>query len=582
VIIINVRLNYLLLALIGIVTIPAYAQEAIQLQTPAIESHPKLIEKKDVPPEPIAEAQAEGYVELPIIVRIDRFVVKGNTLLPTSQIEHLLEPFKGKGRTFADIQYALEALEGAYRTAGYSAVHVVTPEQKITEGTITFEVIENVIARVVINGNQYYDKKNIRNALPGLVEGSTPGTRELSRNIQLANQNPTRQVDLVLAMGEEENTVDAKINVQDSSPHKFFLTLDNTGNQSTGMYRTGVGYQNNNLFNRDQALALNYITSPNHLADVRQYSASYRIPVYSLGDSIDLLAAHSSTNTGSLNLGSVGSMAVTSQGDTYGAHYNHNLARRGDYTSKFIFGFDSRLTLQNCAGSNAQATSAGCASIGDVDLLPFTLAYGGTLTKPAKVTDYSVSAVHNFPIEKKGNQSYFDAVSYGRNLPDDYNILHLNGSVSGVLTKDWQYRLVGNVQYANALLASEQLSLAGANAVRGFIEHEFANDRGYFVNLELYTPELAQTFKLKDGSLRFLGFVDSGAGWNKITNPADTSKRTTLGSVGVGFRYNSGKHLTVKFDLAKVTCADNDGVTCDGGVNKTGDTHGQISVLGSW
>ena len=511
------------------------------------------------------------------LVRIDHFEVKGNTLLSPALIESILEPFKGNARSYTEIQLALEALEGEYRKAGYSAVHVVTPEQEITKGTITFEVDETVIGRVILKGNQHYDKKNIRNALPELAEGSTPNARLLSQNIRLANENPTRQIDVVLALGEEDNTVDAEVNVQDSSPHKFFVTTDNTGNQSTGKYRTGVGYQNNNMFNLDQALTLNFITSPNHIYDVKQYSASYRIPVYSLGDSIDLSAAYSNTNTGTLSI-NAGSLGVTSQGDIYGAHYNHYLPRQGDQSSKIIFGIDSRLTIQNCVATSASF----CATMGDVYLLPFTLAYGSTLTKPTYITDYTVSVVHNFPTGEKGGQNYFNVLRL--NAPDSYNVLHWNSSVSGVLPKDWQYRLAGNAQYGDALLSSEQFALAGANAVRGFSEREFSNDRGYIVNLELYTPELAPLLKLKEGSLRFLAFIDNGSGWNKIVNPSDAAKRTTLGSVGVGFRYNSGKHLTVKFDIAKVECGDNDGQTCTSSnvVSRTGDTKGQISVLANW
>ena len=149
-------------------------------------------------------------------ISIDHFIVKGNTLLNPALIDSLLEPFKGDEHTYTDIQLALEALEGAYRKAGYSAVHVITPEQEITNGTITFQVLETVIGKVILKGNEHYDKQNIRNALQALIEGYTPNARMMSQNIQLANENPTRQIDVVLALGEQENTVDAQVNVQDT------------------------------------------------------------------------------------------------------------------------------------------------------------------------------------------------------------------------------------------------------------------------------------------------------------------------------------------------------------------------------
>lgn len=557
--------RYLLLAILGMVAIPVYVQDV------KAESGKATQEMQG------AQSEDTGTATAP--VRIERFEVKGNTLLDPALIDRLLAPYKGESRGYTDIQLALETLEGAYRSAGYSAVHVVTPEQEITQGSITFQVIETAVGKVILKGNQYYDKDNIRNALPALVEGATPSARDLSQNIQLANQNPTRQLDVVLALGDTENTVDAQVNVQDSSPHKVFLTLDNTGNQSTGMYRTGIGYQNNNLFNRDQAATLTYITSPGHISDVTQLSASYRLPIYTLGDSVDLLAAYSDTNAGTTSVAGPSSASLlnfSGKGDVYGAHYNHYLARRGDYTSKIIGGLDYRITRNNCLLGGAP-----CPATPDIDLHPATFSYGGTLTKPTYVADYTTSIVHNIPGGTKGNGAVFNVARPG--AKDDYTTLHLNGSMAGVLPRDWQYRVAGNLQYGDALISSEKLGLVGAGAVRGFIEREFSTDEGYIFNIELYTPELAQKFWIKDGSLRFLGFIDDATGWNKVLK-GESGNRLTVGSTGLGFRYTQGKVLTVRLDLAKVYCEDTDGKTCTASnvISRTGDTRGQISLMANW
>ena len=567
----NYSMQYLLLALFAMGALPSQAQVVKEDSNVAQEQR-----LTPAPPisAPDSQAATNGNTAL---VRIERFQVKGNTLLDPGLIERLLNPYKGDARSYADIQLALEALEGAYRSAGYSAVHVVTPEQEITEGTVTLQVIETKVGKVILKGNQYYDTTNIRNALPALVEGVTPSARVLSENIQLANQNPTRQIDVVLALGEEDNTVDAKVNVQDSSPHKFFVTLDNTGNPSTGMYRVGVGYQNNNMFNRDQALTLSYITSPDHISDVTQIAASYRIPVYSLGDSVDLLAAYSDTNAGTTSIGGQGGSLLTfsGTGDVFGAHYNHYLPRQGDYTSKIIAGLDYRTAVNNCLLANST-----CPGTPDINVLPATLTYGGTLTKPTQVVDYSVSGVHNLPSGSSGSD-IFNETRPGAG--SDYSILRLNGSLAGELPRNWQYRLVGNAQYTNnGLIPAERLSLAGESAVRGFIEREFSNDNGYVINVEIYTPDLASELHIKDGSFRLLGFVDSGSGWNTWL-PGEIANRTSVGSVGVGFRYTQG-NLMVKFDLAKVACTSTDGVTCTstGTVSRNGDTRGVVSMVATF
>ncbi len=526
---------------------------------------------QDANPSPAPAPQAEATNGNTALVRIDSFQVKGNTLLETELIERLLNPFKGNNRSYTDIQHALEALEGAYRSAGYSAVHVVTPEQDITDGTVTFQVMETVVGKVTLNGNQHYDKPNIRNALPSLAEGYTPSARTLSENLRLANENPTRQMDVVFSQGEEENTVDAEVNVHDSSPHKVFATLDNTGSSSTGMYRTGIGYQNNNLFNRDQAATFNYVTSPDHVSDVTQLSGSYRMPLYSLGDSIDLIAAHSDSNAGTSPI--VGGFLLTfsGKGNVYGVHYNHYIPRQGDYTSKIIAGLDYRSYFNNC---QINGTAICGASGNDLTIHPFSLTYGGTLAKPAFVADYSTSIVHNISGGAHGTISDFSAAR-AAGAQADYSILRFNGSLLGALSQDWQYRVAGNLQYTrDSLVTYEDIGLVGANAVRGFLEREVSNDKGAILNFELYTPELAPKLHIENGSFRLLGFIDRGQGWN-VQLPGEPMVRNTVGSAGLGFRYTYGKNITTKFDLAKVT---NPGDSS----RKAGDTRGQIGVMVNW
>ncbi len=517
----------------------------------------------------------EAAVNSPL-VNIVSFKVVGNTLLAQELIERLLQPYTGKGRSFTDIQRALEALEGAYRGAGYGAVNVSTREQDITEGVVVLEVIESVIGHVTISGNKYYDNNNIRKALPALSEGATPSARKLSENIRLANENPTRQIDVVLSVAEQEGQVDAKVNVDDSSPHKFFLTMDNTGNQSTGMYRTGVGYQHNNLFNRDQAATFNYSTSPSHVRQVTQLSGSYRLPLYALGDSIDLVAAYSDTDAGTTSTVS-GPLSFSGKGDVLSAHYNYYLPRQGDYVSKIITGLDYRAYLNNCTVGSYGAAGCGSAAA-SVTVHPLSAAYNGTLTKPAYVLDYAVSLSRNIAGGTHGRDADFNAVrpspTGGAGAKADYSVLRLNGSLAGAVFDSWQYRVAANAQYTpDALVSGESLGLVGANAVRGFIEREFSSDKGYVANFELYTPELAQVIGMQNGSLRLVGFIDQAEGW-KVPVAGESTAHVSVGSAGLGLRLTYSKNIIAKFDWAKVFDT--------AGSVIAGSSRGQVSLIATW
>ena len=78
---------------------------------------------------------------------IQRFVVEGSTLITKERIDAVLAPFAGKGRSFADVQRGLEALEKVYSALGYSAVQVILPEQELERGEVRFKVVEAKIGR---------------------------------------------------------------------------------------------------------------------------------------------------------------------------------------------------------------------------------------------------------------------------------------------------------------------------------------------------------------------------------------------------------------------------------------------------
>ena len=225
--------------------------------------------------------------EIPAVPRFDitRFNVVGNTLLKPDEIERVIAPYVGKQKDFADIQRALESLEQAYRDRGYGVVQVLLPEQDITRGVVQLRVIEPRIGKVVIEGNQRYDEGNIRRSLPSLKPGTTPDSLAIARNLQLLAENPVKQTTVLLKAGATENQVDAAVKVTDDRPYKFAATLDNTGTRETGNYRTGIGFQHANLWNRDHIFNAQFITSPNHVADVKIYGAGYRIPLYAWNSS---------------------------------------------------------------------------------------------------------------------------------------------------------------------------------------------------------------------------------------------------------------------------------------------------------
>ena len=133
-------------------------------------------------------------------MQVDQFVVSGNTLLSQDALDAALARFKGE-RTLAELQNAALVVQALYRDAGYGAVVAYVPPQTGTPGQATIVVLEGRVSHVYVAGNHQFSDANIRRAVPQLREGETPQVRRIDAQIQLANENPSRQISLALEIG---------------------------------------------------------------------------------------------------------------------------------------------------------------------------------------------------------------------------------------------------------------------------------------------------------------------------------------------------------------------------------------------
>ncbi len=487
---------------------------------------------------------------------IKSYVVTGNTILAQDEVLRLVAPFTGDKRVYGDIQKALEALEGAYRSRGFSAVQVFVPEQTLDTGSVKLGVIEAKIAAIKIEGHAFFDEANIRAALPSLQTGKTPNARDIAANVRVANENPARQVDVVLGVGDKEDEVNASVTVSDSAPGKFISSLDNTGSNATGMHRLSLGYQHANLFNADHVFTAQYTTSVEKPDLVSIYSLSYRVPLYRFDGSVDAFYAKSSVSSGTTAT-VAGPLSFTGKGDIFGLRFNQYLARRGEFTHQLTYAFDYKAFENACTLGTFGAAGCGPAAF-PITSHPVSLTYSGGWAGVGRQTGFSVSAAANWGWGQNGSMQNFQAVRPAAagaaqgGASSTFSVLKASLSHAEVLPADFQFRGGLSGQWTpQALIAQEQFGLAGATSVRGFQEREFARDRGIYGNFELYGPDWGDKF-IAGSNLRMLVFYDVARGYN-FKLPGDADQRLAIASVGLGLRFNLGKNLTFKADYARVT-----------------------------
>lgn len=496
----------------------------------------------------VSAAWAAEAADAPIRFEIARFDVQGNTLLTAAQVQAAVAPFTGRGRNFGDVQGALEALEAAYQARGYNVVSVRLPEQELNGGVVRLEVVQATIGQVNVSGNRHFSQANIRRSLPALVPGQPPNLDAMSASLRMANENPAKKVSLKLHSGAEDGQVDAGLVVADERPWRVSLNLDNTGTDATGRTHAGVVLQHANLLGRDHVGSVQYTTTLEEPSKVSVFGLGYHIPLYALGDSLDLYASYSDIDTGSVTAG-LFNLNVSGKGSVAGMRYNHTLARRGERDARLVLGFDVKDFKNSVlfAGENFG---------NDVTVRPLSIGY--TMSAPTAGGDASaaltlVRNVGGSDADFERNRAFARA---------GYTIVRFSAALTRNLAAQWQARLLAGGQLTrDALVPGEQFGAGGSATVRGLDERAVSLDSGLAANLELYTPNLC--LGKGEWQCRALAFLDGASGTRNHALAGEYDS-TSVSSVGLGLRFSMGRRMNAQLDFGHVLQA---GVT-QGGANK--------------
>lgn len=505
---------------------------------------------------PAAAEQAEVGV---LRFEITGYTMEGATLLTQAEINAAVAPFIGKNKDFSDVQRALEAIEEAYSARGYSAVRVLLPEQELEKGLVRFRVVESRFGKVTVKDNQFVSEANALNAVPSVRSGGVPKTKQIARELKFANENPARQLNVVLKAGEKDDEVDANVIVTDSKPSTWGLTMDNTGSPETGRTRLGASYRHANLLDADHVASLQFQTSPTHANRVIVLGGSYKVPLYQLGDSLEFTGGYSNVN--SVVDGINGIDNFKGGGLIFSAHYNHSLDKMGVFDPRLSFGLDWR----DFRRIEQTTTVPAAVLYNEIVVVPLSVAYSAQGKFGQSNIGFNASLSANLPGASKGKAVDFAAYDQvGFTQPDaHYRVARYGASYSQLIGDDWQFHAALNGQWSrNVLIQGEQLRLGGADAVRGFAEGSVGGESGARWNLEGYTPD----FGKDDVRIRALAFFDAGA--IKSAN----GMKSSISGAGFGLRASFTEQFSLRLDAARIINADTDPL------QRVGDWRGHVGL----
>jgi hemolysin activation/secretion protein/AraC-like DNA-binding protein len=251
---------------------------------------------------PVAAATVgarEAAAKTTLKFKVDRYEVRGNTVLSSNVINRVLAPYTGDAVDISGVTNAMAALQLEYFQRGYVTVKVTAPPQQVTNRVIYFQATEGRLAAVKVVHNRYFSSNNIVAALP-YVQTLQSGDRILNgkvfqEELDRANSNPDRQISPEVRPGLEPGTTALILDVKDRLPLHGRLDWDNYSPPGTPELRANANASYGNLWQLDHTLGLQYGFSPNlmkpsledtHLSlnpldspDVTYYGGFYRAPL---------------------------------------------------------------------------------------------------------------------------------------------------------------------------------------------------------------------------------------------------------------------------------------------------------------
>lgn len=472
--------------------------------------------------------------------------VLGNSTLSNATIEQAVYPFLGPRKSIKDVDAARQALEKAFRDAGYGTVFVDIPEQQTDGGVVRLAVTEGRLDRVRITGARYFSNKQIRAALPALQAGSVPHLPAVQSQLAALNRStPDRSVVPVLRAGRMPGTVDAELKVADELPVHGTLEVNDRYTANTSRWRLTASLSYHNLFQAQHSLSFQYQTAPEAREDVQVLVGTYAFRVDALPDTtFALYAVDSETDVAAL-----GTLSVLGDGRIYGARAIQSLPMGANYFHSITFGADYKDFLENIRLGDSQNDEDDGEDelLTPIEYINWSLVYAGTLRAEHSTTGLSVGL--NWGIADVVNDQLEFA---GKRFNGQANYFYLTGSAEHGYTLPFDWQLYGRVdaQFTqSALVSNEQFAIGGADTVRGYLESTSLGDYGANATVEVRNGWLLKALQLPVDAAHLFVFYDAGTA--AIIDPLPSQRsRFDLTSAGVGLRVNGWRGLDVSVEWA--------------------------------
>ena len=203
--------------------------------------------------------------------------IQGNSTFSQERFISFIKPYIGTKiytKTLKEIAGKITAL---YYSEGYITSRCILPQQKVKNGKVTFQIIEDKLGAITLSGeNSHEYELGLFSKYFNKLQGKIINAKELNKQLKLLQYLPISKITptLVKVRPGLSNLV---LNITEAK-QRISLSVNNMGSPYSGMYRTTLTGNINNIAGISDTLSLSATTSqtPQHYTAL---TASYRHPI---------------------------------------------------------------------------------------------------------------------------------------------------------------------------------------------------------------------------------------------------------------------------------------------------------------
>jgi hemolysin activation/secretion protein len=495
-----------------------------QIEKPQHPAPPPKAEPLFVPPAVLESLGAETVI-------VNDFQFAGNTLLTSAQLAPVVARFKGRALSFAELQNAAIAVATRYRQAGWVA-RAYLPQQDITGGTITIQIVEAKLGTVRVVGQTLVATSRLSRYIAAASEpGKALNADALDRGLLLINDLPGVSAEGRLEPGVNQAETDLVLTTAAGPRVTGNVEVDNAGARSTGLGRVVVDASVNSPFgigDRIDAMLLHSLGS-----DYER--AAYSQPIGSDGWRLGVNASHLTYRVVTAALTALDASGTST---TAGAEANYPLWRAPLKNLYFLFTLDDKRFDNNSSGAITSAYTVRSASLGlygnEFDTLGGRGATNASVTVEEGNVDLSASP-------NEGADSVSTRTAGG------FHKLHFSAGRQQTLTEHFSlYASLSGQTASKNLDSSEKFYLGGSSGVRAYPANEGGGTEGLLLDLEA-RESLPANFNLT-------GFFDMGmvrVNKNNDFVGAAAPNSDRLKGLGLSLAWTARMGLSLKATVAR-------------------------------